>query len=71
MSVRVKLEGEPDSRVIFIMSDPGGTYTASQVAALLEQAEALGFPLEFGTWMSVLTVGQLDALINFPERADA
>lgn len=49
---------------VWILRDPGMTYTYSEICELLNKAEQMGFSLDKGTELERLTARELDALLN-------
>lgn len=48
----------------FAISDPSRTYTADQVLALLNKAEALGLPMQKGSPLEEMTVHELEQMLS-------
>jgi hypothetical protein len=61
---KLKTKGTPADETLFILRDPQGLYSHSDICDLLEKAETLGFSLEAGTELEKLTVRELDILVN-------
>jgi len=54
---------------MLLPSDPKGLYTRGQIIAILERARQQGHPLERGSYLEKMTIGQLDRLTK--EATDA
>jgi hypothetical protein len=63
----LKTHGRKDDETLFLLRDPDQLYTHSEIVALLQRAEDLGFPMEKGSYLNNMTIRELDRLVNLKQ----
>ena len=63
---REKTKGELGDETLFVLNqgDEPRRYSHAEVCDLIEEADRRGYPIEAGSWLDGLTVGQLDRLLH-------